>query len=220
MTAAVDDNIDLKHNQLEESDAEVRVALPSPNSPWCVYLRPYWITKLMHKNRLLYGSLVTLYYLFQFVCCVGSVNVYSDADRLIPCSATGPLSNPDNASRVFDLPLLLLGIFHMIEWLRASTLLTIVCIGVNITALWYITMINSIFGLVAYVVAQMVYVSEDGQLCGAAQPYRYMWLLVEICCFWPTFFLYAFPQIFIICKGKQKADETLAKAEEDEAGED
>ena len=107
MTAAVDDNIDLKHNKLEESDAEVKVPLPEPNSPWCTYLRPYWITKLMHKNRLLYGSLVTLYYLFQFVCCVGSVNVYSDADRLIPCSPTGPLSNPDNASAVFDLPLLL-----------------------------------------------------------------------------------------------------------------
>lgn len=219
--SAVDDHIDSmpKHEHLDDKDEDPMVNLPKQTDPWCTYLAPSNMTKLFNKNRLLYGSLLTIYYLLQFVCCVATANVYSDVDRNNPCSMTGETSTPAGASAVYDLPLLLLGVFHMVEWLRAAVLLVVTCIGANVSILWYLTTLNSLYGLAAYVVAQLVYVSDDGQMCMEAQPYRAQWLFVEICLFWPTFFIYAFPQIFIICMGKPKALETLilaAKSEEDE----
>lgn len=53
----------------------------------------------------------------------------------------------------------------MIEWIRATVLLTTVCIGVNLTLVWYVLIPNTIYGLIAYAIAHMSYFSDDGKLC-------------------------------------------------------
>jgi hypothetical protein len=70
---------------------------------------------------------------------------------------------------VFDLPLLLLAIFHIIEWIRATFLLGIACIGVNWMWFWYLTIPNTIYGLVTYAFVHMAYFDDNGKLCGAVQ---------------------------------------------------
>ena len=117
------------------------------------------------------------------------------------------------------MPLLMLAIFHMIEWIRTTVLLTVVCIGVKWLLFWYLTVPNTLYGLVTYALVHITYFDEDGQKCRDAQPDRAAWLLVEIVAFWVMFFLFAFPFLFTLCMGKDKADATLKKAYE-EAQED
>lgn len=207
------DTLDVNPN--DASAKEEPLDVPPEQSSWKVYLAPKYITVLINKNKLIYGLTISLYYLLQFVGCVAVVNLYSDVDRLIPCAATGTLANPEEASKVFDMPLLMLAIWHMIEWIRTTLLLTIVCIGVNWTIVWYITMPNTIFGIIVYALVHMSYLSEDGEACGAVQENRYLWLLIEMIGFWVCFFVFAFPFIFTCCLGKERADATLKKAAEE-----
>jgi len=200
---------------VESEDEDEMLPPPEENSGWSVYLKPYWISVLMNKHYWKYSALITFWYLVQFIGCVACVNLYSDNERLIPCALTGTLADPDEASKVFDFALMFLSIFHMIEWLRACLLLTVICIGVNWTIGWYLTIPNTIFGLVAYAVTMMVYFSDDGKLCKEVQEPRAQWLLVEIICFWVLFFCFAFPMLLTVIMGKGNADTTLKKAYED-----
>ena len=168
---------------------------------------------------LLYGLVVSFWYLAMFVGAVACINLYSDIDRTSPCSLTGTLADPEEATKVFDTPLLILAIWHMIEWIRTTVLLTIVLIGVNWMISWYILIPNTLFGLVAYAIAHMAYFSEDGKLCKETQENRAVWLLVEIIFFWSTFFLYVFPFIWTVCKGKEAAHRTLKRYCDKENGE-
>ena len=94
------------------------------------------------------------------------INLYSDRERLNKCSLTGDLADGEKSSEVLDLAFVLLAVFHMIEWIRATVLLTVICIGVNITLAWYLTIPNSLYGIIAYAITHVVYFSEDGKLCG------------------------------------------------------
>lgn len=168
---------------------------------------------------IVYGFVVTFWYLAQFIGSVACVNLYGDIARGTPCN-TSNLATSEEASKVYDLPLLLMAIFHMIEWIRTTVLLTVVCIGVNWVIFWYVTIPNTLFGLITYAFVHMAYFDQDGQDCKEHQPDRAAWMLAEIIFFWVTFFLFAFPFIWTLIMGKQRADETLQKHYEDQAEED
>lgn len=164
---------------------------------------------MLNRTKIVYGFTITIWYLAQFIGAVAVINLYGDIDRKNPCSLTGTLSDGDEASKVFDMPFLLLAIFHMIEWIRYTVLLTVVCVGTNISLVYYIGAPNTLFGLIAYGITHIVYFSDDGKACGETQPDRYTWLLVEIIAFWVLYFFYIFPFIFTMCLGKGKAYEKL-----------
>lgn len=94
----------------------------------------------------------------------------------------------------------------MIEWIRTTVLLTVICIGVNWTIAWYVTIPNTLFGLVTYAFVHMAYFDEDGQKCKDAQENRGAWLLGEIIAFWCIFFCFTFPMVITVFLGKDKAD--------------
>ena len=161
-----------------------------------------------------------MWYIIQFIGAVTVINLYSDKDRKILCPtilASVLEDNPDasyvekedKSSEVFDFPLLMLAIYHIIEWIRTTVLLTVICIGVAWTSVWYWTTFNTLFGIVVYAIVHMVYVSDDGKSCADVQEYRATWLLVEIIAFWSLFFCCAFPMICTMICGKDKADATL-----------
>ena len=201
----------------KEEEKEEKPPLPDKRSSWKVYLKPYWWSLLLSHNRLCYGLNLTFWYLAQFIGAVACINLYSDGDRTILCAGH---TDPDKASEVLDFPLVLLAVFHMIEWIRTSLLLTVSCIGVNWSIGWYATTLNTLYGIIAYAIAHMAYLSEDGKDCGEVQEYRYAWLLAEIVAFWFLFFIYSFPFIFSICMGKDKADQTLEDAYKEDEEED
>lgn len=197
-----------------EEPEERGVLPPAENAKWAEYLRPAAWSVLMNNNRLCYGLNGTVWYLAQFIGCVATINLYSDADRLFPCDVTGELANAEKSSEVYDFPLKMLAIFHMIEWIRTTVLLTVICIGANLSAFWYLTMPNTLFGIVVYAIVHMAYFSDDGKQCADVQEYRANWLLGEIIAFWVLFFIYSFPFVFTLCCGKAKAHMSLTKAYE------
>ena len=213
------DKIDQEPDVQKEEEDE-RIPPPEQNSPWKVYLMPHWITILISNTKKVYGPVIGFWYLAQFIGCCATINLYSDKDRLNPCAVTGTLADPEEASKVYDLPLLLMAIFHMIEWIRTTVLLTVTLIGVNWTIFWYLTIPNTLYGLVTYAFVHMAYFDQDGQDCKEAQPDRASWFLVEIIFFWVAFFLFIFPFIWTLCMGKGKADEILLKNYEEAEGSD
>lgn len=180
-----------------------------------MYLKNQWISILLNRSKLIYGFYTGFWYILQFIGCVTVINLYSDKDRLNVCQTIkdnnvgketewGELS-----SEVYDFPLLMLALFHIIEWIRTTVLLTVICIGVNWTLFWYLTTLNTLFGIVVYAIVHMVYTSEDGESCKDVQEYRSTWLLVEIIAFWALFFCCAFPMICTMICGKDRADQKL-----------
>ena len=184
---------------------------PPEDSPWKVYLQNKYITILLNKNMLFYGIVMGLWYLANFIGASACINLYSDKDRLNPCDVTGELAVPDEASKVFDLPLVMLAVWHMIEWIRTTVLLSVILIGVNWISVWYWTMPTSLYGLVTYAIVHMSYFSDDGKLCKEYQEHRADWLLGEIIAFWSVFFCFVFPFLYTLCLGREKAHATLKK---------
>ena len=180
---------------------------------WKTYFKPAEISKILHKKLLLFSIIATIIYLAQFFCCLFSINYYSDMERLTPCvdEMTG-----ETASAVYDLAICLLAIYHIIEWLRCTAFLTVICIGVNLMWVWYITVLNTAFGLVAFIYAHTVRFGAAGKACEEAQEGRANWLLIEIGVFWVFFFVMSFPILIIRLLKKQSLEAALAAGSDDE----
>ena len=156
--------------------------------------------KLINHHRWKFSAFFGTYYVLQFTLSISAANFYSDSDRFISCGVDN-LTMPADVTKVYDTSLFLLSLYHGIEWLRAAILLTIVCIGVNLTPVWYVTLLNAIFGLIAYIFCYITLFSEEGQACQEAQQYRATFLLVECILFWVVYLPFVFPLLsLMLCK--------------------
>ena len=81
MVDAAIDAPPMKEAETKEEEEEEMPEPPPEGSPWKEYYKPYWISILMGRNKLIYGLSVTLWYLTQFIGCVAVINLYSDKDR-------------------------------------------------------------------------------------------------------------------------------------------
>ena len=150
---------------------------------------------------------------------ISAGNFYSSDERLKTWESTGDYSDPAMASEWFDLPILLIGSFHCIAWVRIAVLFCVVFLNINLMWVWYLTTFTTIFGIVAYAVAIMRYFSETGMEAAEAQPNRAMFIFVEICICWLAF-LFEFIPFIIRCKNKASMDEDLLKSDEDDEDEE
>lgn len=158
----------------------------------------------------------------QLAACIGTVNFYGDQDRDKKCGSSG--STPEEYALTFDIPLLLLAIYHMIEWIKTTFLLTVVCVNLNLMWVYYGLAFNTLYGVIAIVYTMIVVFSEDGQDCAlpGKQEYRGMWLKVEIIGFWVLFFLYPGPVLPLRFCSKESHDQIINKKDDDddESGDD
>lgn len=168
------------------------------------YLKPDIMATFLHKKFGMFGSIVGFYYIVQFICCVAACNFYSDISRISPCTSGNLIISGGDASAVYDTAIKLAGIFHIIEWIRTTLLLTVICIGVNLMKFWYVTMITALYGIGVFIYVMVVIGSEDGIACADAQPHRRLWLVVEIIYFWTLFFFYQAPFVLAFCFKKEK----------------
>ena len=118
--------------------------------------------------------------------------------------------------KIYDRPLLLMSIYHLIEWIKTTLVLTVTCVGINLMYLYYPLILNTVFGVGAWIYTMMVLFSEDGQACMKAQPTRGLWLRIDVIIFVVTFFLCLGPLIPLrFCK-KSDHDEILNKKDDDD----
>jgi hypothetical protein len=101
--------------------------------------------------------------------CSCSSNFYSSSLRLNNVTATidgsSKLFVGEEASAILDMAILITGIHHLIEWVRCTILLTVVCLGVNLMQIWYVSLVNTIFGMVGCIMCLMVINTPAGQAC-------------------------------------------------------
>ena len=91
---------------------------------------------------------------------------------------------------VLDTAILLMAIYHLIEWIKTTLILTVACVGINLMYLYYPLVLNQVYGVIAVIYTMITVFSDDGEACSKAQVQRGLWLKVDILIFWITFFLF------------------------------
>ena len=105
------------------------------------------------------------------------------------------------SASVYDKAFFLMGLFHIIEWIRTIVLLSSTILGGEMLIVIYqVTSINAIFGFVAYVFAHYALLMPDGKACSTKQPARAQFLTAEIIFFYVVYgisilFVLAFPKM-------------------------
>ena len=144
------------------------------------------------------------------MCCVCACNFYSDHSRDNNCVRPDKtLIKGEDASAVYDMALYLAGIFHVIEWIRTTILLAVICIGANLMPIWYASAISALFGIAVFIYLQVIYASDDSKACESAQKTRHDWLMVEIIYFWILFWIFQVPFLIIRFYKKEAIEEVL-----------
>lgn len=179
--------------------------------------------KIIGNRKLIFGTWGLFGYIAQFILIVSVINVYSDADRHNKCGVAEIDNDLDieKRSELFDMPLKLMGAYHIIEWVRMTIFLVTLLLGQNFIPLWYLTSLNTLFGIAAYITVHVVRFSENGKACSDGedrQKFRGAMLLAEVIIFWVTFHIMSVPQIFIAMMSKENLESALV--EEDEEGEE
>jgi hypothetical protein len=209
-----------KQKQKKEKKIITLADIEEPVMNWIMYFYPSTVTIIMHRKMLIFSLVASVYYMVQFLACCASVNFYSDASRLAACNDLVDTSKPpvvgEMASAIMDPAIILLGVYHIIEWIRCTILLTVICLGVNMMQVWYALAINSVFGLICFIYCHVVYFGAAAKGCAENQPTRYQWLLAEIIIFWVTFFVFMMPPIIIRLFPKSNVHITLYRPDEED----
>ena len=144
-----------------------------------------------------------LYYILQFGLALCCANAYSDVERKTPCGVSSKQLKGEEAGAVYDMALLMLGIFHIVEWVRTALLIT--CTTMENMGLlmwtWHITTpLNALFGVVCYVYAHYARFNANGMMCVDAQPSRAKFLVAQVLFFYIVYilaalFIFSFPKV-------------------------
>ena len=190
------------------------------------YSRPENMAKIIGNRKLIFGLWGLIGYIGQFILIVSVINVYSDYDRFRPCKSddatflfpTEVSMGPNNelSAAVYDAALRVLGAYHIIEWFRMTIFLVTLLLGQNFMPIWYLTSLNTLFGIAAYIVAHVARYSGNGVLCAEEQPFRASMLMAEVIIFWTTFHIMSCPQIFFFFMSNENLDSALVEEEEEE----
>ena len=153
-----------EHDKHADHPEEEEEQVVYEEGPWSKYLWGGNAAKLLNGHFYALSATFGVYYATQFILALSAANFYSDSDRFISCGITG-YDKTETSSKGLDMAIYLLAIYHITEWLRTTLLLMITCVGANITIVHYVTMLNCIFGFVAYIFCYVTYFSEVGQEC-------------------------------------------------------
>ena len=171
-------------------------------------------------------------YLYEIIWTISGVNNYCDITRTFNTDKAGTLScistlakvvtKPGEIaqiSAVYDFPILIVTIYHMIEWVRWTVLLTAALVDANLIPVFYFGHLNIIFGFFAMLIAIIGGFSAADN-CGTIQPERARYLSLQIICLvlWiPVSFA---PIIFMKMKGAEWVHQQFIADPDDEEEED
>lgn len=190
-----------------------------PVQEWNFYLRDYKNTFKIIETK--WGTFVLLggfVYLYHLMWTIAGVNAYADYTREKVCG--DPVAKDgDEASAIFDSAIAIATIYHMIEWVRWTLLLTSALVSVNLVGLFNILGVNWIVGLVSLIITQASRYSQHGNHCATEtlQPTRALYLALQPICFVLSFFFTFAAHIFMRLRGKDWVHEQfIAEPEEDD----
>ena len=131
-------------------------------------MEPRNVVPLMRQDKKRFSLFlinICVYEALQTIACSMVVSVYSDDNKFHSCGIDN-YRTPKDAAAVFDRPLLLLAIYHMIEWVRTLILLVTLLGGSAVYYLmygWYFTLFNTIFGGIVILRVSSLLISAEGK---------------------------------------------------------
>jgi len=128
------------------------------------YLGTEPMFEIVSKNWGKFCLLVSGIYCYHLLWCIAGVNVYADYTRLNDCNGT---MTSDYATSVFDVAIAMSVMYHMIEWVRWTLLLTTALVEANLLKIFNVLQINIPFGVIACLVAIITRYSGEGTACAA-----------------------------------------------------
>jgi hypothetical protein len=146
------------------------------------WYRPENARKFLGLSWIRFGLIFGIHYLVQFGLALCCANFYNDAGSRVSCP--GAVVEPevvlDNGTlqggpaSVYDSALIVLGIYHIIEWVRTIVLIALTCMG-GVPLLWFWDasfVLNTLFGVCAYIYAIAARFGANGVACAEVQPER------------------------------------------------
>lgn len=132
------------------------------------YLRPEATFKVISTEWSKFTLLSGIIYAIHLVFLCAGVDKYSSYERTIACKDAPKGSE---ASAVYDLWILLVVIFHLVEWLRQTIFMTSALVGVNLVPVYYVMSLIVPYGFIILFAAGAVGFSSDSD-CQEKQPGR------------------------------------------------
>lgn len=138
--------------------------------------------EILQKRWGLFFLLHSVVYSYHFLSIIIGMDKYVHYSRFTGCAGTVDFKG---ASEVFDGALLIVLIFHIIEWIRQTVMLTTILVGVKWLLVYNLLSLNLLFGLVACIIGFATGFGADAS-CTEAQPGRALFLQLQLL----TFFLF------------------------------
>ena len=86
--------------------------------------------------------------------------------------------------------------------------------------IWYVTGLNTLYGIAVHIYVHVVRFSEPGKSCADIQKYRANFLLTDVIVFWLTFHIMSVPHLFFICMKKENLEDALKDHDDEDESED
>jgi hypothetical protein len=168
-----------------------------------------------------FTMILAVVYVYHLCWAMAGVNMFSNDTRNIVCGSVkgSGFEAAQKASAIFDTAIVLVTIFHMIDWIRWTLLLTAALVSVNLLPVFYfLTVINVPYGIIVCIIAIVTRFSSDGNDCAmeGKQPTRAFYLGLQIICLviiLPTSLLHI---VYMRIRGVEWCHEQYVHEEEEE----
>ena len=128
--------------------------------PFKFYLHPNATHKIIEAKWLLFSGICFVVYAYHFVWAISGVDKYADYTRFKLC---GDAKNMNEATSIYDRGIMVVTVFHILEWVRQTVFLVTALIGTNMIAIYYALSFNIIYGFIALIVGLADGYGSDAQ---------------------------------------------------------
>uniref|UniRef100_A0A7S3CU54 Uncharacterized protein n=1 Tax=Strombidium rassoulzadegani TaxID=1082188 RepID=A0A7S3CU54_9SPIT len=147
---------------MSKVDADVEEE-PLPPQPFGFYLKSEVTYKIVSTRWVIFTALNGVIYIYHLFWTISGVDKFTDNTRLNGCGDN--VMPGETASEVFDSAIAIVTIFHMIEWIRQTIMLTSALVGANLIGPFYVLSLNVPFGFIAMLIGLLTRYSTDGAEC-------------------------------------------------------
>jgi hypothetical protein len=105
--------------------------------------------EILQKRWGLFSILTSVVYFYHFISAVLGLDMFCHWTRFTGCAGA---SDFKEASAVYDGAIMVVCIFHIVEWVRQSILITTVLVGYPWLPAYFFLSINIPFGIIALII--------------------------------------------------------------------
>ena len=148
----------------EEKPIELKEDCPEKLIEYFSFSNHAKLFKIIQQNWGKFCLLCAPIYVYHLLWTIAGINAYADYTRENVC---GNATTKVAASAVFDTAIAMVSMWHMIEWIRWTFLITAALVEANLIPIFNVLQINVLYGVIACLIAIAARFSADGEACAA-----------------------------------------------------